>query len=941
MRLQYRFSFQNAFIRKDYALFAGGAVRSMSGFCYTETYIPVSVRRFRTDWGSTLSVQGIFYDVDKQPIDYWGADRNQRGGIVYAPDDTAYIRANWDTDKLSTAYLGLIDGTDNWLGSSQCYPVYKDDLCLEYEKENGQQFRRAKWSGKLTFLGGDYTAITTGGINKQWNLLAEVTADGGNTWSELHKSQFYLTDCTVDVDHCKVEVQPDTFDQYTAILAGMDKEYNLIDLLPDFNPVIIAKRPLIQLYVPGDSVISCFLGGTSWEQDATETTNEKTLRKTYKFGLCNILKEISVTGSGTPAATGLFVGRMAQGSTASEFTGEMYSDDSTYYIYISQGLTMEKDDDYWKLVGNVLVEYRRSSDDVALFRYTYSGDTDPFDTKTFTLSAVAGSGASGTLKCDMTSYNVYGRYLMDTATYGGVKASEIPTDDITDNSRHYHYATAYAQDVCYISYNFSDDATKYGLADNGKYFAPPDTGVKYYPIAQSAWRYASLWFAFAQFDWADENSARKRYLLRDAYTYSSCINALLRKIAPDVVHGDTEAYGQFLYAKYNPLNKRANARLLLTPKSNITNGEYQTPAQKAPVTFSGLMSVLANLYRAYWYVEDGKLKIESAEWFRRGGTYTDVQQVGIDLTAIYNKRNGKPYDYAQNSYTYDKQTMPARYEFAFMDDVTDTFAGSAIEVLSPYVEESKTEDITISNVTTDIDYMMLNPGAISEDGFAMLAAHPAEAITDYLDYPFTGYGIDVGGKGDYTVPYINIDPLTAGKTATLKVVASGGGEATISWFDSDGKKIKTTDVTFAADGTIAVDVTIPTNAAQMSFFALGLVQARVQALTVADMWQLPFTKIETDDNTYWAQNGELSLMYVQPWCWIYNMPASMLQINGKTTGAASVERLKQQTIKYPCGISPDLNKLVKTTIGEGEINKISLNLSTLNGSATLRHDTEL
>lgn len=56
----YRFYFPRNFTRDNYALFAGGVVRAMQGFCYTETYTAVTGREFRSDWNSTQAVQGIF-----------------------------------------------------------------------------------------------------------------------------------------------------------------------------------------------------------------------------------------------------------------------------------------------------------------------------------------------------------------------------------------------------------------------------------------------------------------------------------------------------------------------------------------------------------------------------------------------------------------------------------------------------------------------------------------------------------------------------------------------------------------------------------------------------------------------------------------------------------------------------------------------------------------
>lgn len=130
------------------------------------------------------------------------------------------------------------------------------------------------------------------------------------------------TDCTFTDYDKKVVVQPDAIDDYNDVLAGLEKEYNLITLAPTIQRITINKRPLIQIYVPGDSVVSCFLGGTNWEQDANATTDQNALIQTYHFALCNILKEIQITSHGSPAViSGLYTGRMATGASADVFEG--------------------------------------------------------------------------------------------------------------------------------------------------------------------------------------------------------------------------------------------------------------------------------------------------------------------------------------------------------------------------------------------------------------------------------------------------------------------------------------------------------------------------------------------------------------------------------------------------------------------------------------------
>lgn len=712
-------------------------------------------------------------------------------------------------------------------------PNYKDDLTLDYELETNQRFYRAKLSGKINFVRADYDIINDAPFDSEFFLYIEKSDYWGQTYNQYYKAKFMKTDCTFNDDDKLVTVKPETTDQYDDVLAGLEKEYNLIELAPQIEFLTIRKRPLIQIYVPGDSIVSCFLGGTNWEQDANATTDQNALIQTYHFALCNILKEIQITSHGSPAViSGLYTGRMATGASANNFEGKLYPKlNVNYYIYISQqridGLPF----------GAVVVEIRKQSDDTAMFRYT-KATTSPFDTLEFDLTAVEGSGATGTMHADMKSYNIYARYLVDVDKIDDLDTYPLPSDDIVDNNRNYRRAIGYAIDVAFISKNFSDTPTEWGLADSGKYFEPPYSiyGQTFYPIARSTWRYASLWFGFYLMDWILEEKARKAYTLRDAFTLSSCINVLLKEFAPGITHEATPEYSQFLYNTNNPISGQS-FKLLISQKSNIINGEYKTPAQKAPITLQQIMTMLRDIYKCYWYIEDGKFKIEQVSWFRNGGSYGYNPIIDYDLTQLENVRNGKKLAFATSEYSFDKVEMPERYQFEWMDDVTTPFEGLPIEITSKYVTAGKIEEINISNFTSDIDLMLLNPGAISADGFALFAA----------------------------------------------VTPSGGGQL-----------------------------------------------------------ELPFTRQTVENVEYYLQNGYLAFINIQPTYWVYDMPARNFKINNAQSYAmGGIERKKKQTLNFPAGTTdPNPMQLVKTYVGNGKVDKLSVNLCSRNIKATLKYDTE-
>lgn len=833
----YRHSFVNAFL-------ANGAISNTTGningnntnFYYTRTFVPVgNVYPRKLFQNYTPQAGGAFYDSNKKIIGGWGSDPTATNTEFDIPSNAAYIRFN--VHKLQyangTAWLrlGTLDAP-NVLQGQTVHPIYKDDLAKEYELETNQRFYRAKLSGKITFVRDDYDYINRQSFDTEFLYCIEKSDDGGRTWFQYFQGKFMKTDCTFTDYDKKVVVQPDAIDDYNDVLAGLEKEYNLITLAPSIQRITINKRPLIQIYVPGDSIVSCFLGGTNWEQDANATTDQNALIQTYHFALCNILKEIQITSHGSPAViSGLYTGRMATGASADVFEGKLYPElNVNYYIYISQqrisgGLPF----------GLAIVEIRRQSDDVAMFRYS-KVTQKPFDTLEFDLTAVEGSGATGTMHADMKSYNIYARYLVDVEKIGDLNTYPLPADDIVDNNRNYRRAIGYAIDVAFISNNFSNTPTEWGLADNGKYFVPPYSiyGQTFYPIARSTWRYASLWFGFYLMDWILEEKARKAYTLRDAFPVASCISVLLNQIAPGITHAATAEYSQFLYSGNNPISG-LNFRLLVSQKTNIINGEYQQPAQKAPTTLQQFTNMLRDCFKCYWFIEDGKFKIEHIQYFRNGGSYSGGAILSHDLTKELNLRNGKPWAFNTSEYSFDKVDLPEHYQFEWMDDVTAAFEGLPIQVISKYVTPGKVEEINISNFTSDIDMMLLNPGNMSSDGFALFAAVP------------------------------------------------------------------------------------PTSGSQ---------------------WILPFTRQTINGVEYFLQNGYLAFINLQSPYWMYDLPARRVSINGSEVYAYGIERKKKQTFSFPANDDPNPMQLIKTYMGNGQVDKLSVNLCSRSIKTTLKYDTE-
>ena len=700
--------------------------------------------------------------------------------------------------------------------TQQAFPLWRDDLAKDFELESGQQFFRAKLSGKLTFESVDYARIVAADFDTQFLLEIFISYDAGATWASYWHGTFWKTDCEFDGDNETVIVTPTVNDEYNDVLAGLEKEYNLTELLPEIVPVKMDKRPMVQVYIPGQSVIGCFLSGMWWEQECEPESDTSVLENDLCFYLNKTERVVSISGSMTPELPDIFAGVVPTG-TDYEYTNGGYK--FTYEYTTGSGYAAHT----WKII--------RVSDNVVLWQFQSINAPISYP---ITLTPVSGSGATGNVVADVQEIPVYARMVCDVDMVVDQPTSPIPDNDIVPNNRNYTRIIAYNfPETIVFSSRLVNTPTQWGIYQPGQYYEQPYilSGGELYPIARNGWGRVSVWFRESVIDHIVESSARAQFTLKDAYKLSSVISVLLAQVAPGLTHQATTDYSQFLYGT-NPLTG-VTQTLLITPKSNVIAAGYDQPAQKAPITLKSVLDMLRDCFRCYWFVDaQGRFRIEHIRYFMLGGTYTGTPVVGTDLTAQKVTRNGKPWAFARDQYQFEKPNMAARYQFGWMDDVTQLFEGYPIDIISKYVTPGNIEEIQVSQFTSDVDYILLNPSAISKDGFVLLGA--------VLD------------SGDYVLPYIN--------------------------------------------------------------FVLNY----------------------TD---HYLQNAYVAFIFLQQY-YLYDLPATQYEINGVQGTALGIKKLKIQTLKFPMLNDPDLVKLIKTNIGNGMIQKMSVNLSSRTANTTLKYDTE-
>lgn len=707
-------------------------------------------------------------------------------------------------------------------------PVWSGGLSKDYERNSGEQFFRAKLNGKLTFKGNDFIFILAQPFETQFQLDIYISYDMGVLWTAYWSGTFWKTDCEFDNDTHTITVTPSVLDRYNDILAGLDKEYNLIDLAPEIVQIKADKRPMVQVYVPGQSVIGCFLSGMWWEQECEPVSDTemidigggalgKKLEYYFHFSINKGYTNIRISGTMTPQlpneVSGVLIGQSGKyfNFTVGEFRYIRTTDTNFDVISVYNTNTGA----WWR--------NERVNRDVA-GNYTVG------------VYPVPGTGATGDVTLDIETIDVYSRFVCDTETINSVSTYPIPNDDLVENNRNYTRIIGYYfPDTIYFSSSLTPTPNQWGIYQPGEYYQPPYLywNPELFPVARNAWGRVSVWFTFSSFDWIVEESGRASFTIKHAYPLWSVISVLLEKIAPDIDFRANYRYSEFLYPYDNNPISGYDFKLFITPKSNIVSAGYDQPAQKAPITLRNVFDMLRDCFRCYWFIDDNNhLRIEHIQYFINGGSYIDTPNIGIDLTTLQVPRNGKPWSFGTGQYKFDKPAMAARYQFGWMDDVTQLFEGFPIDIISKFVNPENIEQINISRFTSDIDYILLNPGAVSKDGFVLLGAIPQ--------------------NGGYALPYYN----------------------------------------FVVDG-----------------------------------------------NEHLLQNAYVAFCLLQQY-YAYDMPAPNYEINGVQMQAIGVKKTKTQEIRFPVGNDPDLFELVKTNLGNGTIEKLSVNLSSRNANATLKYDTE-
>lgn len=604
--------------------------------------------------------------------------------------------------------------------------IYSNDLSIEISPESGQEFARRKLSGTLVFQREDFVFLAEKSIEAEMTLKITSSKDEG-AFSDYYVSKFSKTDCSWNYDNRTVSIKVETDDGYTDVLAGLDKEFDLIKLAPKIQKCMIVKRPCVQLHIENDSSVTSYASGTYWEQDVI---NDAGLTQNM-WAFSSFMLTFTMS-NGTIYTGVLYRNNVSSGTN---YEGTAYDDKGLYRMEIAMNTVDTSGTTTFKIYGiNNGTLYWEGE--------TYAGVSENGELlweDTINMQMVTPPVTNVTMT--WRSNYIQSRILTDRQSMTGYDLYRITSEDALEINPNYKYGAKVSfSNVVFVSARKTDTPNKWGMDSNGKYFLPPEDEGGYLPLSKSNWTNSSYWFKYNDSVYEIDRIGRNSFVLNDAYPIHSVIQVLLNEIAPGITHSNTTAYSQFLYSGSDPISHK-DINLIITPTSNVKKAGYDQPAMKAPITLGEVLSMLYNTFKLKWHIKDSKLIIEHIQYYYNGGTYDTEQQIGLDLTTTIQPSNNKPWGMGQNSFEYDKENAPERFQFSWANDVTEPFEGYPIEVKSNAVQKGNIEEITVGKFTSDIDFILSNPSMISDDGFVVMSCYYNSTLRQYT-LPFVERTID-------------------------------------------------------------------------------------------------------------------------------------------------------------------------------------------------------
>lgn len=753
----------------------------------------------------------------------------------------------------------------------------------KYKKETGQVFFRNSLEGSIKIFGTDFDFINSQSLETKYVLIV-TNADG----KVLALNSFAKTDCKLDTTKHSIELKLSSIDRYSKLMNKYDNTYDLIKLSPAITPLTLTKRLLYQFYIQGANSVSCYANGTYWEQDVNEAIDDaNVLRNKYYFAENFTKQEIVIE------------------KEQSEYFAGTYIRDESYngYRWIH---TTESNLVFWL---DPLSDSEKANYNTAAWPY---GSI---------LNAATGSHPTNTTGESRNS--LYWIKFNDMKTFGSQNTPNLKSKSV--------YCTSYADKKFDGVFN-SGSGADYKLnkvLDNTYAFNLRDCLIDY-----------TIWGRIlADVDTAIEQSTGQTKTLYDLpkddfvserVNYRKCIGLIglqVKQTGYTVAH--PTKYGRNDYGKYftnNFVNAFTKTEHMPVP---ISRSSWANTSLWAIIPDT--WSIFENQFRSEYILKDAfsladvikalLLKIDPLVKFEATSEYSQFLYGGDTSTPII------PFDGSRVGYV------------PFIAPKSNVLKGN-------YDQAAQKAEITFEQVMNMLRDCFRCYWYIDNDNHLRI---------EHISYFMKGLS--------YTSPNIQLD-LTKKYDKFNKKAILYAQEATsynkddlssryeFNWMDDstdtfDDMEVNVNSVYIQSDKTEEINSEVFSTDIDLMLYAPDKFSNDGFVLMMAnkDTGKVPIAAVSglRDDEyayTYSAnpQNYLCSWLYLARY-YMLDMPAYHIEYTrAPLTGAyrvTGIKQFKQQDIEFQTSKKIDLNKAIKTSVGTGIIDSLSVNIDTQLISATL------
>lgn len=787
------------------------------------------------------------------------------------------------------------------------FPLYKDDISIEKEKEGDYEFFRTKFSGKLEFIKRDYHIINDAPFETIFKLEIQLRNYETGVYEYYYEGGFVKTDLEIfqgdNGTPEKISLKKlETYDVYKPILDGLRNEYNLIDLKPDKVSLQYNNRPLWQFYVLGGTHVLNVLGGTYWESEV-EPTNDFN----YIYFTCHFRERI-ITGYGDTYSVYARLLHNVPNIENDVRWSQVYIDVENFSIasndILGESATGYKwvirFDQYWIDIPQFAFVRDGFQENISEFGKIPQGCTNAGKF----YKHETGIGGRKMIPLNKSLWGCYSLWI-DFARIEDFYTTPYKYDGVMNNLFTYPFTYKLSEIIRVLVKELNSDVTHEGTPEYSEFLY--GTGIDNIISGQQYMLIATPKSNFLTKN-ADQPATRAITTLDDWLKDLFASHKLQWHIDDD--------------------NKFRIEHI-----SWYDNGGRYTGTPNVQID---LTNFFCRKTRKKWIYQQNNIKYDKPkmperyqfEWSDVVSPAFEGQPIRI-LSEYVDK--GQKEEINVRIFTTDVEYMIAnagdisKNNFALFAGIIDTSQNELI---------GNDSDMSGANNWTAFGTAQMNVNSTVLGKMWVKIPH--------ADYLYSGVQITPNDHGGIYEArnYYDI------KFKARKIAGQDQSSWGILRYDPTWGAVyeffypEITEQTFEFKNIEASSGIFMIKAGYQSEGIDPIISIDDVEIIPAETYTMPLKSFVINNFQYHLQNADLSWKFLHDKFWAFTMPAPNIIVNGIERVAETLRKGKEQEVEFPYLNDPNNLELIKTDVGNGEIKKLSINLLSRNIKATLKYDTE-